>query len=161
MRRYGDKLRIRASSEIGRLQKVEQHIVAMDEGIGKLRDLLAKVLGVRRHCSVILSGIILMRISHTLKSVLDRESFVEIWTLSIFIHTALTLLWRKYIGDLMAGSFSGRTQYLERLGHSRVRWVIWCVKRHRPNPTLIGHAVRGHGEYVLPLSHRRSRRRWL
>lgn len=50
MRRYGDILRIRACSEFGRPQKVEQHIVAMDEEIGKLRDLLAKVLGVRRHC---------------------------------------------------------------------------------------------------------------
>jgi hypothetical protein len=127
MRRYGDTLRIRASSEIGRLQKVEQHIVAMDEGIGKLRDLLAKVLGVRRHCFMTRSGIILMRISHTLKSVLDPESFVEIWTLSISIHTALMLLWRKYISDLMAGSYSGHTHYLERLGHWRVRWVIWCV----------------------------------
>lgn len=49
-RRYGDILCIGTSSEIRCPQKVEQHIVAMDEGIGKLRDLLAKVLGVRRHC---------------------------------------------------------------------------------------------------------------
>ena len=69
MRRYDATLRIRASSEIGRLQKVEQHIVAMDEGIKKIRDLLAKVLGVRRHCLMIRSDIILMRISHTSKSV--------------------------------------------------------------------------------------------
>src|ERR1700733_15137958 len=81
MRRYGDTLRIRAFSEIGRPQKVEQHIVAMDEGIGKLRDLLAKVLGVRRHCLMIWSDTILMRISHTLKSVSDQESCAEIWTL--------------------------------------------------------------------------------
>src|SRR6267154_166852 len=107
MRRYGDSLRIRPSSEIGRFQKVEQHIVAMDEGIGKLRDLLAKVLGVRRHCLMIRSDIILMRISHTLKSVSDPGSFAEIWTLSIFIHTVLMLLWKKFINGLIAGSFSG------------------------------------------------------
>ena len=56
MRRYGDTLRIRASSDVGCPQKVEQHIVAMDEGIGKLRDLLAKVLKVRHHCLMIRSG---------------------------------------------------------------------------------------------------------
>jgi hypothetical protein len=150
-RRYGDTFCIRASSEIGRPQKVEQHIVAMDEGIGKLRDLLAKVLGVRRHCLRYgFLDIILMRISHTLKSVSDPESFAEIWTLSISIHTALMLLWRKYINGLMAGSYSGHTHCLKRLGHWRGRWVIWCVKLHWPNPTLMGYAVRGHGEYVLP-----------
>src|SRR6266849_45715 len=119
MRRYGDTLGSRASSEIGRPQKVEQHIVAMDEGIGKLRDLLAKVLGVRRHCLMIRSDIILMRISHTLESVPDLESFAEIWTLSNFIHIALMLLWRKYINGLMPGSYSGHTHYLKRLGHWR------------------------------------------
>jgi hypothetical protein len=133
MRRYGDTLRIRASSEIGCPQKVEQHIVAMDEGIGKLRDLLAKVLGVRRHCLMIRS-IILMGISHTLTSVSDPGSFAEIWTLSIFIHTALMLLWRKFINGLIADSYSGHTHYLERLGHWRGRWVIWCVKLHWPQP---------------------------
>ena len=161
MRRYGDTMRIRAPFEIGRPQTVEQHIVAMDEGIGKLRDLLAKVLGVRRHCSMTRSDIILMRISHTLKSVSDPESFAEIWTLSIFIHTALMLLWRKFINGLIAGSYSGHTHYLKRLGHWRGRWVIWCVKLHWPNPILTEYAVRGHSEYVLPLPHRRSRGRWL
>ena len=161
MRRYGDTLRIRASSETGSFQKIEQHIVAMDEGIGKLRDLLAKVLGVRRHCFMIRSDTILMRISHTLKSVSGPESSAEIWTLSNFIHTALMLLWRKYINGLIAGSYSGHTHYLKRLGHWRGRWVIWCVKPHWPKPTLTDYAVRGHGEYVLPQSHRRSRARWL
>ena len=157
MRRYGDSLRIRPSSEIGRFQKVEQHIVAMDEGIGKLRDLLAKVLGVRRHCLMIRSDIILMRISHTLKSVSDPGSFAEIWTLSIFMHTAQMLLWRKFINGLIAGSYTGHTHYLERSGHWRGRWVIWCVKLRWPNPTLIDYTVRGHREYVFSLSHRRSR----
>ena len=159
MRRYGDTLCIRAFSEIKCSQKVEQHIIAMDEGIGKLRDLLAKVLGVRLHYLMMRSDVILMRVSHTSKNVLDPESFVEIWTLSIFIHTALMLLWRKYINGLIAGSYSGHTHYLERLGHWRGRWVIWCVKHHWPNPTLIDYAVRGHGKYVLPLSHRGSRGR--
>lgn len=156
-RRYSDTLRIRASSEIGRPQKVEQHIVAMNEGIGRLRDLLAKVLGVRHHCLMIRSDITLMRISHTLKSVWDLESFAEIWILSNFIHTALMLLWRKYINGLMVDSYSGHTHYLKRLGHWRGQWVIWCVKLHWPNPTLIDYAVRGHGEHVFPQSYGRSR----
>lgn len=133
MRRYDDALRIRASSEIGCPQKVEQHIVAMDEGIGKLRDLLAKVLEVCGHCLMILSDIILMIISPTLESVSDRESFAETWTLSIFIHTALMQLWKKFISGLMAGSYSGHIHYLKKLGHWRERWAIWCVKPHWPN----------------------------
>lgn len=88
----------------------------MDEGIGKLRDLLAKVLGVSRHC-LMRSDIILMRISHTSISVSDPESFAETWTLSIFIHTALMLLWRKSISGPMAGSYSGHTHYLKRSEH--------------------------------------------
>lgn len=88
----------------------------MDEGIGKLRDLLAKVLGVSRHCPMG-PDIILMRISHTLTSVSDLESFAETWTLSIFIHTVLMLLWRKFINGPMAGNYSGHTHYLERLEH--------------------------------------------
>jgi hypothetical protein len=133
----------------------------MDEGVGKLRDLLAKVLGVRRRCLMIRPDIILMRISHTLKSVSDPGSFGEIWTLSIFIHTALMLLWRKFINGLIAGSYNGHTHYLKRLGHWRGRWVIWCVKLYWPNPTLMDFAVRGDREYVFPLSHRRSRGQWL
>ena len=152
---------IYASSEIGRSQKVEQHIIAMDEGIGKLRDLLAKVLGVCRHCSMIRLDIILMRIRHTSKSVSDPGSFAEIWTQSIFIHTALILLWRKFINALIAGSYSGHTHYLERLAHWHGRWVIWCVEPYWCNLILIDYPVRGHREYVLPLSHRRSRGRQL
>lgn len=87
----------------------------MDEGIGKLRDLLAKVLGVRRHWSLMIwLDIILMRIRHTSESVSDPESSAEIWTQSISIHTALMLLWRKFINALTAGSYNGRTHYFER-----------------------------------------------
>jgi len=101
------------------------------------------------HCLTIRLDIILMRIRPTLISVSDLESSAEIWTQSIFIHTALMLLWRKFINALMAGSYSGRTHYLERLAHWRGRWDTWCVKPHRRNPILIDHPVIGHCKYVL------------